>query len=460
MSTRVDGPRPGAVARLRRARPRDAGGIAAAAAAGRLPDGSGPAIIEDAREAGDGWVLRETRHELTTIRGLHRAFASEDFDAGLRVAEAASFLGVRPRSSAAPARILFLDLETTGLGGSGTLAWCVGLARLETQRFVVEQFLLSDPAGEGEILARADERIAAADLVVTFNGRSFDLPLLDSRRVMQRARSLRPSADLDLLPAARRIFGSTDARLPSIERRIGRPRGEDIAGEDIPRAWFDWLRRGATGPIRRAVDHNREDLLAMVAVLSWLVAVAARDPGAEAMADPLGLVEIHLGRGDRDAALAALRASAPPPQGAQARRRARLARRLLGRAGSRPEWQRLVDARDPGALAWEMLAKILEHDDRNPAAALALVTRACSIVPAGLGSLRLARRKARLAARVAPVPLGGGFHVDCGDPWSVRRQEFPRELPGRDAEREPPGSEWRSSLSDTLSGLSPRSARS
>ena len=427
----------GAVARLRRARPAESGRITPSVVVGTL-------VIEDAREHGDGWTVRESRHAPPGVRGLHEALTLDGIDAGRLVAGSALLLGVRPTPLVAPSRMLFLDLETTGLGGAGTLAWCVGLAWIESQQIIVEQHLLSSPSGEAELLARVDDRIAAADLIVTFNGRSFDLPLLDARRVMQRRGPRRPLADLDLLPPARRVFGAADARLSALETRLGRPRSHDIAGADIPRAWFDWLRYGATGPIRRAVDHNREDLLAMVALLSWILAVAAGEARAEALADPLALAEIRLADGDRDAALAAFMASPAPPPGSRARRRARLARRLLGRAGSRLDWQRLVDAGDPSVLPWEMLAKILEHDDGDPAAALALISRARSIVPAGPGSARLARRRARLEAKVRPVPLIGRFHVDCARPSGS----------------EPPGSEWRYSPSDTPSGRSLRSARS
>jgi hypothetical protein len=107
-----------------------------------------------------------------------------------------------------PARALYLDTETTGLhGGTGTIAFLVGLAFWDetTGQLTIEQILVRDLGEEGPMLAHVAARIAAASMLVTFNGKSFDLPLLRTRFVMARLAAPREPAHLDLLHVARRL---------------------------------------------------------------------------------------------------------------------------------------------------------------------------------------------------------------------------------------------------------------
>lgn len=176
-----------------------------------------------------------------------------------------------------PSRLLFLDTETTGLsGGTGTLPFLVGMAWFEDESLRVEQLLLRKPGEERPILARMAERIRSASAIVTYNGKSFDWPLLRTRAIMNRVPVPTPAAHLDLLHCARRLFGAriADARLVRVEAEIlGFRRENDVEGFEIPSRFWDFV-RGADGSILTpVVEHNANDLVALAALV---VALAER----------------------------------------------------------------------------------------------------------------------------------------------------------------------------------------
>ncbi len=176
--------------------------------------------------------------------------------------------------------LLFLDVETTGLaGGTGTLAFLVGLAWWEGDRFLVEQVFLTEPDRERDLLDRVAGAATGRRALVTFNGGSFDLPLLRTRVLVNRRRDfLSGLASLDLMVPARRFWGRTlpDCRQQTLERLIcGLERGPgDIPGSDIPAVWFAFL-RGEDDPRMAAVlRHNERDMKGMAlvwrALLRWM----------------------------------------------------------------------------------------------------------------------------------------------------------------------------------------------
>lgn len=238
---------------------------------------------------------------------------------------------------------LFLDTETSGLsGGTGTLAFLLGLARVDGDAFEVRQWLLTAFVGEPAMLAIAREWGGDAALV-TYNGKCFDVPLLATRlRLHGEADAYAGRPHLDLLFATRRAFAPRwdDCRLVTAERLLlGFSRPDDIPGAEVPWAWFDWLHRGEWARLAAVVRHNLWDLLSLAALLPAL-REAYRRPQATG-AHAAGVARAWAAAGDPVRAIEVLSADdAELDDAAQAqlaalhRRVARLRRRqqdLLGR---------------------------------------------------------------------------------------------------------------------------------
>src|SRR2546427_2523082 len=175
-----------------------------------------------------------------------------------------------------PSRWLFLDTETTGLaGGTGTYAFLVGIAWWDAGGLQVEQFFMRDFNEEHSLLHQLSSHIAQRPVLITFNGKSFDWPLLENRFTMTRAiRVPRLTAHLDLLHPARALWklrlGSV--RLVELERqvlgaeRLGWRREDDVASALIPQFYFDYLRGGSAHPLAEVVRHNQMDLRGLAAL--------------------------------------------------------------------------------------------------------------------------------------------------------------------------------------------------
>lgn len=173
--------------------------------------------------------------------------------------------------------VLFLDTETTGLYGAGTIAFMVGVAYFESdpagrQVFVVRQFFLRDHGDEPAMLHLLSELLAERLALVTFNGHSFDLPLLETRFLMNRLDGvigdLLERPHIDLLPPARRLWRNRlgSCSLSSLEQNLlGLQRShEDVPGWAIPGLYMDYLRTGDARDLLRVFYHNQIDLLSMV----------------------------------------------------------------------------------------------------------------------------------------------------------------------------------------------------
>jgi uncharacterized protein YprB with RNaseH-like and TPR domain len=168
----------------------------------------------------------------------------------------------------------FLDTETTGLaGGSGTYAFLVGAGRYDGAEFHLAQFFMRDPAEEAALLWALTDFLGPCQALVTFNGKAFDVPLLNARYITNGERPyLASTAHLDLLPLARRLWRD---RLPSRalgyleEHILGLTRSqEDVPGWVIPSLYFDYLRGGDARPLKSVFYHNAIDVLSLAALLS------------------------------------------------------------------------------------------------------------------------------------------------------------------------------------------------
>ena len=197
-----------------------------------------------------------------------------------------------PPEAADPQQWLFLDTETTGLaGGSGTYAFLVGIAWWDAGGLQVEQFFMRDHGEEHSLLVALAERLAERRVLVTFNGKSFDWPLLETRYRM--TRSVRPPAaraHLDFLHPARNLWrlrlGSV--RLIELERSVlGWNRGPDIMGELMPQIYFDFLRGGPPDALVPVFHHNQMDLRGLAGLACRVLAILG-NPEAHGK-DPLEL---------------------------------------------------------------------------------------------------------------------------------------------------------------------------
>jgi len=302
---------------------------------------------------------------------------------------------------AAAGGALFIDTETTGLaGGTGTLPFLVGIGRfVEGCDFLVEQFLCRDPSEERAQLERVRDRLAAATCLVSFNGRAFDLPLLNTRFVMHRlANPAYALPHLDLLHVARRIFGRRldDRSLGALEVAVlGFRREGDIPGHAIPAAYADFLRGGPLEPVIAILEHNAMDLVALAA-LGGLLARMYDDPeSVDHAADHLGLARSAFAFGQSDTGFRHLDGAAERGFGADKTAALFMA---AAEASRRREWERardllleVVDAEPDDALAHLGLAKLYEHRFRDLAAAARHALRAAVAEGEEASEHRLAR---------------------------------------------------------------------
>lgn len=169
----------------------------------------------------------------------------------------------------------FIDIETTGLsGGAGTFAFLIGAGKYVGETFLLRQFFLRDPSEESAQLTAFEQFIAPCHSLVTFNGKSFDAPIINSRFTIQGVRSPLPDLiHIDLLHLARRLWAK---RLPS--RTLGnleiqilntQRTDQDIPGWMIPQMYMDYLHFGDASPLKQIFYHNQQDILALVKLFNY-----------------------------------------------------------------------------------------------------------------------------------------------------------------------------------------------
>jgi len=195
-------------------------------------------------------------------------------------------------------KALFLDTETTGLaGGTGTFAFMIGLGFFEGDGFLVHQFFMRDYSEERASLSLLKGLLESFQFLITFNGRLYDIPLLETRFILSRLPSkIKEMPNFDLLYPSRRIWkGAYDnCRLITLESQLlGMERGDDVPSEWIPYLYFDYLQTGDASKIYRVFYHNQMDILSMVA-LAGRIHLTYHDPQA---AQPRkGIEHFALGR--------------------------------------------------------------------------------------------------------------------------------------------------------------------
>ena len=307
-------------------------------------------------------------------------------------AEYWALLGLDPRlAGSQPGHALYLDIETTGLSaGAGVLAFLVGLAWFEQERLVLEQLFLCSPAEEPAQLSWLMERICACSLLVTFNGKSFDWPMLANRYVMNHLELPRFERHLDLLHVARRLhrprMGRVNLRALEVEV-LGLDRGPDIDGAEIGPRYAHFLRTQDEEALRPVIEHNAVDVLSMVALAGLYGEPLDRISDADLV--PLGWV-FKRAR-DLDKARAAVeRAMQADASNEALRLRAELAKARGDRDAALADFEQLCESVDEPELRLA-LAKLYEHHLKRPDRALDLVERGT-----GESDEAAERRKARL----------------------------------------------------------------
>lgn len=179
--------------------------------------------------------------------------------------------------------LLFVDTETTGLGGSGAVAFLVGCASVTENGFEVRQYLMPDYSDEAAMLEAVLEEVTSDKTLVTYNGAAFDLPLLRGRMIVNRVAREVPMADhLDLLHAARRLFRRRlkDCSLTNVERELfDYHREDDVPGYLIPSIYFDWLDSRKSDGLIGVLEHNRLDIVSLW-FLAAMVAEAFETDGS------------------------------------------------------------------------------------------------------------------------------------------------------------------------------------
>ena len=212
----------------------------------------------------------------------------------------------------------FIDTETTGLGnGAGVYAFMVGVGTFEAPEgaelptdFVVRQFFMRHPGEEAAVLAAVADLLRDKQLIVTFNGRGFDVPLLRVRYLQNRRQLAERAAvallserapHLDLLMPARRLWRRRlqSCRLINLEQMILgiRRTQDDVAGALIPYLYLDYVRTGNAGEMSRVFYHNREDIVSMVSLAHRLIQAYTAPEEAEATLEVQGEDWLSLGGG-------------------------------------------------------------------------------------------------------------------------------------------------------------------
>jgi uncharacterized protein YprB with RNaseH-like and TPR domain len=322
---------------------------------------------------------------------------------------------------------LFFDLETTGLsGGAGTCVFLVGFGLFEADTFITKQYLLAAHGDERPMLHLVAAELARAGSLVSFNGRSFDLPILETRYLFHRLEcAIRSLPHIDVLHPARRFWGgaragAADASEPCSlvaleEHVLAARRTGDVPGFEIPARYFQFVRSGNARPLAAVLEHNRLDLLALAALCGRLVHLVSAGPSAAATAqEVVALGRLYMRGGMVDDARSAFEralAMAGNEVGAAALRVESL--RALAVAGRRAG--RHVDAADrwrqllatPGcpatfaSEATEALAIHHEHRVRDLPAARAFALEGLTVSARASVAQRARHRLARLERKIA-----------------------------------------------------------
>jgi len=322
-------------------------------------------------------VRGSSRHGHRNIRDAY------DFDMS-----AAAMLANNPLISGyCSSDALFLDTETTGLaGGTGTMAFLIGLGWFDEGHFQVRQILARDFGEEKAALVYLKAIAAGKKFLVTFNGKAFDVNLLTTRFIMNRMPSdLAGLPHLDLLHPSRRILGHRleNCRLVTLESDIlGVEREGDIPGWEIPQRYFDWLRRRDPRLLADIFEHNRLDVISMATLTAHLVEILTAQAAAKYTHadDYLAAARLHLKRANAEGAQKILNIfqedTCPEFSSRSNKKLAQLYKRTGKIDQAADIWRQMTACEPVEFYAISEMAKYLEHRERDYRQAKALIEKA------------------------------------------------------------------------------------
>lgn len=322
--------------------------------------------------------------------------------------------------------VLFIDTETTGLaGGTGTYAFMVGVGFLRESEFVVQQYFMRDYGEEPALLHALSQALEGKTGLISYNGKSYDIPTLNARGVMNRNRIPWDTfKHLDLLHASRRLWRKTinPCTLQNVEQHIlGFRREGDVPGWEIPALYFDFLRNRDYGPLVPVFKHNVMDILSLVTIT---VNICRAFSGYENLQhkkyDCLGIIKTFEELGDRQKAVHAcevfLEYESLPELVRILLKNAALLKKMGRMDEAEHAWYKVIDrANRFFPEPYTELAKYYEHKLRDFTRALEIVERAekrMSIITELRGGIdndikaQLNYRKQRLIKKLTQT--GGG----------------------------------------------------
>ncbi len=278
--------------------------------------------------------------------------------------------------------ICFLDTETTGLShGAGTVAFLAGVGFFTGDCFLVRQYLMRDYDEEAALLEHVAEDMEKCRALCTFNGASFDLPLLEGRFTMQRMRERwRSKPHVDLLPASRRVWKMRlkKCSLTSLETAVlGMERQDDLPGALVPERYFRFLETGDDSLLEDVLRHNCQDIVSLAHILERLLRLHETPLLAETPEDVFSLGRVYEKRGKSESARMCYRAADQGSVSILARgRMAESYRREGDWAAAEKIYAAMIREKQGGLQPLIALAKICEHRTRDYSTAIEYTRRA------------------------------------------------------------------------------------
>ena len=325
----------------------------------------------------------ENRYPVNSMHGGYQLGAAMEIDSQ-------SFLRLCPEycdQTITADKLLFLDTETTGLsGGAGTVAFLTGIGFFEGECFVIRQFFMRDYNEESSMLLELNRLLLKFVGLVTFNGKSFDWNLLQSRFISNRMRpSVSSPVHIDLLFPSRRIWGLKleSCRLSSLEENIlGEKRVDDIPGFMIPSVYFKYLEDRNATDIIKVIKHNELDILSMVSILTKISAML-ENPFSQALCEKelLGMGRIFERSGEEDCVINCFEYCAKsedfPVKAAAVKRLTGIYKRNGNYTKALEHWENMFDG-SSGFNLFSMIemAMYYEHKEKNVDKALEIIEKA------------------------------------------------------------------------------------
>lgn len=288
--------------------------------------------------------------------------------------------------------LLFLDIETTGLFGGGTVPFLIGLGAWKEGEFHLTQFLLRRGDDEEVMLSEVARFVSEYEVLVTFNGKAFDVPILQSRSVLMGLRFPAPKTHLDLYHLARNMGkkhpyrGSLD---DSCRRFLNVVREGDVPGRLIPALYFMYLKEGDPDILSSALEHNRLDVLDMVLLLMRFGKILEGESTDAAALKGAG--RLHYRKGNLDLAQKCLRESFQ--KGHKDTLLADILRKQGDWQGAKAIWESALRDETAGAKEYLWLARYYELQENDLEKAVALIEEALQKCPKPAPPALLSRRR-------------------------------------------------------------------